>query len=390
MTELTEHFEIQISVHNRIVVYIEITFKQSTIMSGDAEPFDSPARVGALWVIYISNPLAIIINLVLLLQLLNAYCKKFKSKTNDGSKSKMPYIMVIMYLITSLIPCIGYTFIFTNFNNNITRMRCQIAWIVIYFFSAITITILDMIFLHRIYVIFTDSTYQYKSWIYKSLFVLTIVGPMLGATPIFVAVITRADQVLSTEYDPTTNLTVCSTYNGNALSPTRLTVGVAIILMQTSTLAILLFMFMHGLCSLNRELIKHFGKDHASGNDDELPADTPGTTEIVTTTSNVLDNWSKQRSAARDQSKSAVKRIVILHNLIKKQTIFVCLSTVSTWVYTLTSVIDVMVGIGLGWDVIINAICIWMMLDTSKKYWMLCKNYGVCVCCYWKTNKMGM
>ena len=41
-----------------------------------------------------------------------------------------------------------------------------------------------------------------------------------------------------------------------------------------------------------------------------------------------------------------------------------------------------------GWDIIVNAICVWIMLDTSKWYWNVCKRYGVCVCCYGKTNEM--
>ena len=358
-------------------------------MGDTAEFIDSKSRVNVLWFLYIGNPLAIVINIVLLFQLLYAYCKKFKSKTNDGSKSKVPYIMVIMYLLVSLIACTGYAFVFTSFSTNITRLRCQLAWIMIYIFSAIAFTILDLIFLHRIYVIFKDSAYEYKSWLYKSLFVLIMFGPMLTATPIFVSVIIWPD-TLSIQYDPATNLTVCSATNGEQLSPTRLSVGLTVIVIQTSILVALLFMFIRGLWSLNKQLMKHFLDDHVRGNSNEFPAQTPDTTEMVTSTSSVLDNWGKQRTVAREQLRPEVQRIMTLHNLIKKQTILVCISAVSTCVLSGTAIIDISAGMGLGWDVVINSMCIWMMLDTSKKYWTMCKNYGVCFCCYWRANKLGV
>lgn len=298
--------------------------------------------------------------------------------------------MVIMYLIISLMPCIGYISIFTNFKTSITRLQCKFAWIFIYCSAVIAYTIVNLTFLHRVYVIFKDSAYEYKPCVYKSLFTIIILAPVMILSPIFVGVF-KYQQSLSTEYDPSTDITLCSSsFSGQSGTP--IFVGISTIIGQILPSIALLFLFIHGLWSMNKQLMKHFLEEHnTNSNQEELqPVPTQSNHEVVSSASNVLDEWTKQKTIAREQLRPEVQRIMKLHNLIKKQTILACISIISTCILGITPVIDLMAGMGLGWDIIINGICLWMMLDTSTIYWNVCKKHGVCSCCYWKTNKLGL
>ena len=79
-----------------------------------------------------------------------------------------------------------------------------------------------------------------------------------------------------------------------------------------------------------------------------------------------------------------------LHNLMKKQTILVFVSILSTITLGILAIINVNMVFQAGWDTIVNMICVWMMLNTSKRYWICCRKYGLCICCYWKVNQIGM
>merc|ERR1719295_728719 len=76
------------------------------------------------------------------------------------------------------------------------------------------------------------------------------------------------------------------------------------------------------------------------------------------------------------------KSILRLHNLIKKQTILVCIAVGSTTGLAVVSTLDA-AGIAVcGWDVVVNTLCVWLMLGLSKEYWNCCSRYGVCHVCY--------
>ena len=104
----------------------------------------------------------------------------------------------------------------------------------------------------------------------------------------------------------------------------------------------------------------------------------------------VLDSWKRQSTINRDQLRPEVQRIMALHNLIKKQTILVCIAITGTITYFICTGIYFDFALESGWDVLVNSICVWMMLDTSKVYWNACRKYGICSCCYRKTNKLGL
>ena len=157
----------------------------------------------------------------------------------------------------------------------------------------------------------------------------------------------------------------------------------------------LLFMFVRGLWILNRQMMQTFMHDHQQNSNNPTP--TTSQCEISTATSTpiprvsmniVLDEWGKQKTITRNQTKGEIERMICLHNLIKKQTILVFIANVSTMTLWIAAVALKRPSIlwETGWDNIVNSICVWMMLTESSKYWMLCQKYGLCWCCYRMTN----
>lgn len=93
-----------------------------------------------------------------------------------------------------------------------------------------------------------------------------------------------------------------------------------------------------------------------------------------------------------ERMSTSKKSILRLHNLIKKQTILVCIAVLSTTGLAVISTLDA-AGIAVcGWDVVVNALCVWLMLGLSKEYWYCCSRYGLCHICYLhdEQNRMMM
>merc|ERR1719242_419062 len=74
----------------------------------------------------------------------------------------------------------------------------------------------------------------------------------------------------------------------------------------------------------------------------------------------------------RQESKSQAKFILTLYGLIKKQTILVAISAASSVVLWALIIVDDMNSSLVHWDLIVNAMCIWLMLASSNSYWKCC------------------
>ena len=72
------------------------------------------------------------------------------------------------------------------------------------------------------------------------------------------------------------------------------------------------------------------------------------------------------------------------------QTILVSIASFSTLSMLIGTAIDGFIIYDASLDVVVNCICVWLMLDTSSRYWNICKRYGCCICCYLDSNKIGM
>ena len=360
----------------------------------------------------------LIVTFMLFCQLLYSFIKMFKSnspKEPHVYKFKTPYILVMIYLTSSFIKCgidtILRTNILTSHHRNFTYSRCLYGWIFGTIFTTFNSTMLSIIYLNRIYVIFKDSAFAYRPCIYTSLFALIVVIPFMLFILIILLHLTTP-LTFTLLYDPISNLAFCASDVEMGKSIIFVLCTAAWQVISPFILIILLIMFIRGLLALNKQMMSHYMKDYDI-NSIELPpissspevnhsvvdsTSVTAETQLATPTPTqddvqtpvpvqrvslhkIMSSWSRQSSMDRNKARHEIERIIKLHNLIKKQTILVCTSVVSTMVLSV---------IQTPWDIIINAFCVWMMLDTSKTCWRICKKYGLCWCCYIKTNRMGM
>ena len=366
----------------------------------------SQFQIEIIWSGCIGFIAGIIVAAILFCQLLNQYIKTFTAR-NQGEirdKSKTPYILVMIYLFFVFMECIMCATVSTNIlsglNLEFTYSRCLFATICNQLSVITNYIILSVIFLHRIYLAFKDSVFDYKPWIYRSFFIFIIIAPLIfGISTYFTFVSTSSYTV---HYDPYTNLAVCVLNDAERDKMARCITSLLVVIFQSLTGFALLFLFIRGLWLLNRQTMIYFLDKHGSGsqlsrssiqmqpNITALTPESEKSNSNSPSAENVLQEWQRQKTITKEQMKPEVQRIITLHNLIKKHTILVCIATVSTVILWMGFAVNFLIMIEFGWSIIINSICIWFMLDTSETYWGICKRYGLCLCCYWRTNKLGL
>ena len=363
----------------------------------------SQFEISLLWSACFGSVLAMIITTILFCQLLISSAKTFRSKKHHQSelsnKSKVPYILVMIYLISSFLLCALFALLTTNittFNIQFTYSRCSSSILLTSIFHGAKFITLSLIFLHRIYIIFKNSPFEYKPWIYHSFLILIILTPLILNIPVYFS---SKSFSFTVQYDSSSNLALCTPDSLERAPIARVIGGIIGIILQLLVSVGLLLLFIRGLWLLNKQMIKYYLNNsqfniaqlQPNTNKDETKISTTSQeTCSVVTTRDVLDKWRKQKSIIKKQSEQEVQNIVMLHNLIKKQTILVCVASVSTIIIWVRFAVNFFVGILMCWDEIVNVICVWLMLDTSKKYWNICKKHGICMCCYWKTNRLGL
>ena len=360
-----------------------------------------------LWSSAVGYLLSIIISCILLTHLALAYHKTFhvqSDSTHETNKSKTAYRLIMTYLFSIMLT--GFTtWIRTNAfhirsRSDIAPSECVVGAILNYFFSALNYMLSNIIFLHRVYIIFDDSAYAYKPWIYKSFFIWIVVSITVFVSPFLIQI--GLSKSFTLQYDPDTDIAFCAVDSLSRDSYFGIA-GYLIAITQPIDAAILLFMFVRGLWKLNKQMMKSFVQNRIS----KGPGNHPPVVHVAVNSGSevcedgngrekgvsmdiVLEEWGRQKTFVREIQKDEVQRIVTLHNLIKKQTILVCVATGSTCCIWLGALFYGDFTYENGWDNCVNAICVWMMLDTSKKYWRICQKYGLCYWCYRKTNKIGM
>ena len=368
------------------------------------------------WFGCIGNITAVIITFALFCQLSVSYVKRFIKSPSDKdpkpyptpTKSKIPYILVMIYLTTTFIQSVIFSSLATNIitsrNLNFSHIRCLSGFMGTVICLGINMLLLSIIFLHRVYVIFNNSAFEYATCTYRVLFALILTIPTICITITCISIVSISASFI-VYYDEDSKLAWC-TGNENIL---RRIASMSVALWQTVSNLVLLSLFVKGLWRLNKQLMAHFMKEH-DANSIELPPLNPSHKAVTSSSAvldendlgtprsrpnkvsagNVLSSWGRQSTVDRKQLKPEVERIMTLHNLIKKQAILVFVATVTTLTFWIAAGINQLFLLQFGWDIIVNAICVWMMLDTSKVYWNLCKKYGICICCYLKENRVGM
>ena len=387
-------------------------------MSVEAVPLNS-FEIKILWSGCIGYIIATVVTVILFYQLLHSYIRTFHTASSDATpddiqpitkKAKIPYVLVMIYLISTFITCIVFlsieTNVLTGYNHIFTTPRCWTAFILWPFSAGINYILLSITFLHRTYIVFKDSAYEYKSCVYKAFLCFIIFPFPISFFAIYLPIFLDADNLKPmSAYDASTNLACCVFEGVEGWRWFAMKILIASdVLLQTSTIIGLSSLFVRGLWRLNRILMADFLKDNNSKTKSKSTHSSQGSditrtnsvsastdiNEVVVSVESVLDSWNRQSTIARNQLRPEVQRIMELHNVIKKQAILVFIAITSTIILFVGTCIEIVISLEAGWIIIINSICVWMMLDTSGTYWNICRKYGLCLCCYWKTNKIGM
>ena len=162
----------------------------------------------------IGYTLSTLISLLLLCHLL-FICRKSSnsSTTNTSNRSKTGYILIIIYFFVTCITGIIYsslrsnTVTGTDFMSQFTSSRCLYGVIFGYIFHGLTFMMLNLIFLHRIYIIFRGSAFAYSPLAYRILLILILGQIMLSCTAILIVM---EVQSFTVKYDPFTNIAFCA------------------------------------------------------------------------------------------------------------------------------------------------------------------------------------
>ena len=136
-------------------------------------------------------------------------------------------------------------------------------------------------------------------------------------------------------------------------------------------------------------MMKNITSDHQKSRSIEITTSTTSWSDEKSGTSasgqnlrGIVREYKMQREAAD----VPIKRVIRMYNLMKKQTILTCICIISSGLLGMLAGIDIQFSHETGWDHMINMICVWLMLSTSKRYWGWCKDYGLCKCCYLNTG----
>ena len=244
------------------------------------------------------------------------------------------FIQSILYLTLS-------SNMLTQHNLRFTTARCEVGYWINTMFIGLNYIILCSLFLHRIYSLFKDSMFEYNKWIYRAFIVV-----LIGVLPILY-ILLNAPQITSTKheivYDPQTNLAMCLQWPSGTSSMITLIVVILMGITLPSLSIGLLILFLRGLWRLNGHRIEHFlDRQSRTLNSVELQSKSKSKDEKI---ADVVLRAATDDMESQKGLNPELERIITLHNLMKKQTILVCVSIISTTLYFVgTSVNNIMYG----------------------------------------------
>eukprot|EP01084_Bolivina_argentea_P269682 458380_1 len=256
-----------------------------------------------------------------------------------SSASKQPYYtywLVITHLITAFIVCIVYAFIRNNLFTQISSSEFNTFQCTVSIFGSYAVMMINryvnyVLFVYRIKIVFKDTVYDYNHKIYIAYY---IVPPIIGITQYLIVILSVNLQNMALIGNETNSFLFCSLSKLGQIWIIIASISGLIDFIQSAGL---LYMFIKGLYSVNQNV------------------------------------------------ETANNRVVIL---MKKQTILVSITIVSTFMYWTIAALFKWFAPFVCLDLIVNSICIWLMFTWSKKYWTFCIDYGCCYCCYkQKLNK---
>eukprot|EP01083_Nonionella_stella_P011896 33727_1 len=279
-----------------------------------------------------------------------------KTEIDNRNKQLHVYGLLIAYLTFSILVCVEWAFTRNNFftASSFTALRCAIGFYGCYILFTINKILLYCLFLHRLRLIFSHGTFRYPPMLYRVLYGYLFIGvPVLaGAFCVNSAYIQTKWILVHSNYSHSMFCTPNEAYD----SLVRKIIVTVFAISEFGGNTVLLFVFVKGLSALTTRLslVKNIEKPMVKL---EQKKQTP-----------VID--------------SDMEFIIQIRQLMKKQTILICItvcSSVLLWVFGLVHVSALRL---IGFDVMINSICVWMTFKTSNTYWNCCRKYGCCCVCY--------
>ena len=242
--------------------------------------------------------------------------------------------------------------------------------------------------------VFNESVYAYPAYVYKALYVTTILVCLFGSSySIIQATATGIEWKVI--YTPSNTFNYCRIDNEGTYQEKvfRLPLIAVCFVVNFVINIILLYMFNRGLWLLNKEIMIGMMHDAIQP---QMEMTTPS--EECSQDANIkikgssarnlqviVEKYKKNQGTNKYTDHSA-KRVIQMYNVMKKQTILTCIAIVSTSIYFIWTAITQDASWETGWDLSINLICSWLMLSSSSMYWDWCKNKGLCRCCYFNTR----
>eukprot|EP01084_Bolivina_argentea_P305425 527631_1 len=333
---------------------------------------------------------------------------KSKSKSRNNSNR-----MVVAYLITAIIACSIYGFIRSNVFTRITvsnfsRYQCAFGYFSGFLLAGINRICLYFLFLYRIKSVFEGSAYAYSSTTFTTITIIII------AIYTFITLIAIWMFLQNTNFDlyisDHTGFTFiwCGHHNDtNGYLKWILIAWYIVIIIGEFTINIMfLAMFVKGLYGLQQSIIVthkslqnvlDLEEDETICNDDDRPKEKLSVNNSLFASRKgsigfheMMVKYSKQNSnvsGQKPQMHASIEMMIKLHHLTKKTTILVAVAIVSSLFYWILSAVDGWYSILVAWDIMINAICSWLLLKTSMKYWSCFSKYGCCRLCYKKLDE---
>ena len=378
------------------------------------EPLIPPYEIALLHGALAGVVVSIIIGVYVLADVVQKYRILFLREFSRTPQYKTAYIMVMIYSIVIILQSLALGFLRTNLFSRIdasvyTTTYCQMGYIIFYFFAYSSFSLIHLILIWRIRKVFNDSVYAYPSFVYKTLYGASIMVCFFGSLYTVIQVTTQGLQWIVV-YTPSKTFNYCR-INNEATSqelafrlPIVLVCGVINFLINIA----LLYMFNRGLWLLNKEMMLGMineldmappseDPDRMTPSDDKI---APPIQLEVQQSSNISDmrrgstaqnlqvvvDHYKERKTAKQKVDNSVKQVIKMYNIMKKQTILICIAIVSTSIYFIWTGISPLASWLLGWDFSINMICAWLMLSSSSLYWNWCRSKGLCKCCYLNTG----
>ena len=345
-----------------------------------------------LFIGYASSIISVIVCISISCNLIYVHFQTYHNDTNQDQPhnggGRHSHLLKIAYCIASVITCSTHIFFRTNLITQLSiptyrdAHQCSIGWALFNIFYFAMGYLLSLIFLYRVKVIFEGSTFQYSSWVFKAfhgIFIFLIIVYIMCLSLFSY----RGHWVLYK--DAETNIFYCDFDIANR--PKYAYFRVFFLVSQIVINGILLYMFIRGLWVLNKQMIKQFAKDHVMEKSITI-------SQVSLDVDMVLDKYSEQNCTSPKKESTTIctsaEQIVQLHILIKKTTILVCVAMISAIVYHVCVVVDTFAIQLFGIDVVINVLCVWLMCNSSLRYWKCCKKYGLYQICYRKENRNGL